>query len=106
VSTPSPSTPSSGSAPARRQTAAPPLIARVLAIAAILVAGLSGGLIGFAVTEILCIDGCTTRAGIIGVVTAIAAAIGVAIVAVLALRAMAEWHADETRAQAHRDGTA
>jgi predicted lipid-binding transport protein (Tim44 family) len=106
VSTPSPSTPSSGSAPARRQTAAPPLIARVLAIAAILVAGLSGGLIGFAVTEILCVDGCTTRAGIVGVVTAIAAASGVAIVAVLALRAMAEWHADETRAQAHRDGTA
>ena len=98
------STPSSGPGPVGHCTAAPPLIARVLAIVAILVAGLSGGLIGFAVTDILCADGCAVQAGVVGVVTAIGAAIGVAIVAVLALRAMAEWKANETRAQAHRDG--
>lgn len=83
--------------------AAPPLIARVLAVAAILIGGLCGGLIGFAVIDISCTDGCTTEASIVGLLSAIACAIGVAVVAVLALRAMAEWNAKEARARAHED---
>jgi len=65
----------------------------VLAFAAIIVAGACGGLIGYGVTDLSCSDGCSTLAGFIGVSTAIVAAVGVAIVAVLVLRAAAEWRA-------------
>ncbi|MFT5201065.1 MAG: putative lipid-binding transport protein (Tim44 family) [Candidatus Aldehydirespiratoraceae bacterium] len=88
--------------PVGSSTAAPPLIARVLAVLAILVGGLCGGLIGFAVTDISCTDGCTGTASIAGLASAIGCAVGVAVVAVLALRAMAEWNAKEVRDQAHR----
>ena len=40
-------------------------------------------------------DGCTTYAGLVGIGAAILAAGGVAIVAVLTLRAMSEWEAVE-----------
>lgn len=90
--------------PSAPETSAPPLTARVLAVVAILIGGLCGGLIGFAVTDISCTDGCTTEAGLVGVVAAIGCALGVAVVAVLALRAMAEWNAKEARARAHDDG--
>lgn len=83
-------------------TAAPPTIARVLALVAIVVAGLCGGLIGYSVTDLQCDDGCTTSAGIVGLLGALGAAIGVAVVAVLTLRAMAEWDAKEARERAHR----
>ena len=83
------------------QTAAPPLIARVLAVVSILIGGLCGGLIGFAVTDVSCVDGCTGTASIVGFASAVGCAIGVAIVAVLALRAMAEWNEKEARQRAH-----
>jgi hypothetical protein len=83
-------------------TAAPPVLARALALLAIMIAGLCGGLIGFAVTDLQCNDGCTTTAGIVGVVSAAGAAVGVAIVAVLTMRAMAEWKAQELQEQARR----
>ena len=85
-----------GSSPgAAAESAAPPLLARILAVVAIAIAGLCGGLIGFAVMDLQCDDGCTTIAGFVGVASAIVAAGGVAIVAVLALRAMSEWEATE-----------
>jgi predicted lipid-binding transport protein (Tim44 family) len=96
VAAPSPSDP-----PSERATAAPPLLARVLAVAAILVGGLCGGLIGFAVTDVSCTDGCTGTASIVGLASAIGCAVGVAVVAVLALRAMAEWNEKEARRRAH-----
>lgn len=92
VDSPSSSTP---------QTSAPPLIARVLAVLAILIGGLCGGLIGFAFTDVSCNDSCTGTASIVGLLSAIGCAIGVAIVAVLSLRAMAEWNEKETRRRAH-----
>ena len=67
---------------------------------AIVVAGLCGGLIGFAVMDLQCTDGCTTTAGFVGVASAIFAAGGVAIVAVLTLRAMSEWEATEAARRA------
>ncbi|GJM38672.1 MAG: hypothetical protein DHS20C19_20390 [Acidimicrobiales bacterium] len=70
---------------------------------AIVVGGLCGGLIGFAVTDISCTDGCTGAASVVGLASAIGCAVGVAIVAVLALRAMAEWNAKETIERAHRE---
>ena len=43
-------------------TAAPPLFARIIAVVAIVLAGLCGGLIGYAVMDLQCTDGCTTYA--------------------------------------------
>jgi len=77
------------------------LLDRILALLAISVAGLCGGLIGFAVTELQCNDGCTTTAGIVGVASAALAAVGVAIVAVLTLRARSEWAAQEAQRAVH-----
>lgn len=78
--------------------AVPSLTARVLAFSAIVVAGVCGGLIGYAVVDLQSsVDG-GLAPGIGGLVGAAAAAGGVAIVAVLTLRAMSEWRTvDETR---------
>ena len=74
--------------------------ARVLAFVAILVAGLCGGLIGYAVVDLQCEGDCTVAAGLAGLVGAVVFAVGVGIVAILALRAMGEWrviqHQDRT----------
>jgi hypothetical protein len=75
------------------ESAAPPPAARIAAFAAIVLAGVCGGLIGYAVTDRGCDGGCQTAAGGVGLVAAIGAAIGVAVVAVLVLRAMGEWNA-------------
>ena len=73
----------------------PSLTARVLAFSAIIVAGACGGLIGFAVMDLSCDDGCTTTAGLVGLGTAVGAAVGTGIVAVLTLRAAVEWRAQQ-----------
>ena len=72
-------------------SALPSTGARVLAFVAILVAGLCGGLIGYAVVDLQCDGDCTTSAGLVGLLGAVLFAAGVGIVAVLALRAMGEW---------------
>ncbi|MGI9121008.1 MAG: hypothetical protein ACR2G7_12955 [Acidimicrobiales bacterium] len=102
-------------------TALPPVGARVLAFVAIIVAGICGGLIAYSITSLQCgsddgraasvlpapppgerppaaptdepapDDGCTTIAGLGGLLGAIVSATGVAIIAVLVLRAMSEW---------------
>jgi hypothetical protein len=65
--------------------------ARVVAFVAILVAGAAGGFIGYGVTNLSCRGDCTTSTGIGGLVGAVIAAVGVAVVVQLALRAMHEW---------------
>lgn len=75
----------------RPLSALPSVRARVLAFTAILVAGLSGGLIGGSFVELQCTGNCSTPVGIGAVVGAVSAAAGVAVVAVLTLRAMGEW---------------
>ena len=77
----------------------PSPLARALAFSAIIVAGACGGLIGFAVTDLGCDDGCTTGAGLVGLAAAVVAASGVAVVAVLVLRASAEWRAAQPTAR-------
>jgi hypothetical protein len=72
-------------------SAVPPVGARIAAFAAICVAGLCGGLIGYAFTDLQCEGNCTVPNGIGGLVGALIGAVGVAVVAVLALRAMGEW---------------
>jgi hypothetical protein len=78
-------------------TAMPSTGARVLAFGAILLGGLCGGLIGFSITDIT--GGSSLASGIGAIVGAALGAAGVGVVAVLALRAMAEWRTVE-----HRDG--
>ena len=73
----------------------PSLLARVLAFSAVIVAGACGGLIGFAVMDLSCRDTCTTTAGLAGLGSAVVAAVGTGIVAVLTLRAAAEWRAQQ-----------
>ena len=75
----------------RPLSALPSVRARVLAFLAILVAGVSGGLIGGSFVDLQCSGSCGTPVGIGAVVGAVSAAAGVAVVAVLTLRAMGEW---------------
>lgn len=83
-------------------TSAPTRTARVLAVLSILLAGLCGGLIGYVVMDLQCHDGCSTAAGFVGLASALGCATGVAVVAVLALRASAEWNERAARERAHR----
>ena len=78
-------------------TALPSVGARVLAFLAILVAGLCGGVIGYAFIDLQCEGDCGTAAGIGAVVGALIGAIGVAVVVTLALRAMGEWRTIQHR---------
>ena len=74
-------------------SAAPSLGVRVLAFAAILIAGACGGLIGYAVVDLQCDGNCALGKGLGAIVGAVGAATGVAVIAVLTLRAMGEWAA-------------
>lgn len=80
--------------------ALPPRGARILAFVAILVAGVCGGLIGWAVTDIQISSDNSPLPAIGGIVGAIIAAGGVAVVAVLTLRAMTEWRSIDERNKA------
>jgi hypothetical protein len=105
-------------------TALPSVTARLLAFVAILVGGACGGLIGYSVTDLQCGNGdggqvvigppattsaptttiaprndgddsgCAAWSGGGGVLGALVGAGGTAVVAVLVLRAMAEWRRD------------
>jgi hypothetical protein len=104
-------------------TALPSVTARLLAFVAILVGGVCGGLIGYSVTDLQCGNGdggpvivgappaagatattiapsanddsgCATWSGAGGVLGALVGAGGTSVVAVLVLRAMAEWRRD------------
>ena len=81
----------------RPLSALPSVRARALAFAAILVAGLAGGLIGYGFGDLQCAPGrCPSRGtyhAVGALVGAVFAAGGTAVVAVLALRAMGEWRA-------------
>ncbi len=83
-------------------SAAPSSRARLVALLAIGSAGACGGLVGYAVTDLQCPGGCPTMAGVIGLGGATIAAVGAGVVAVLALRAMAEWQTG-SRQQEARD---
>lgn len=85
-------------------SAVPSRLARFAALLAIVVAGFCGGLIGYALTQELCVDECNTTAGFVGLGGAIATATGVAIVVALALKASTEWHDKQTRRRAQQVG--
>jgi hypothetical protein len=83
-------------------SALPPVAARVMAFAGILVGGVCGLVIGMGVVDVQCAGDCSTPAAVGGVVGAAVGALGVAVVAVLALRAMGEWRTIEHGAAADR----
>jgi hypothetical protein len=83
--------PSAGDVAERPESAEPPVLARVLAFVSILLAGAAGGFIGWAFVDLQCDGDCTMVAGFVGLASAVGAALGVGIVAVLALRALGEW---------------
>lgn len=72
------------------ESALPSTGARLLSFAAIVFAGICGGLIGWKVTD-LQVEDAGYIAGIGGLVGAVIAAGGVGIVTVLVMRAMGEW---------------
>ena len=87
-------------------SALPSTTARLLAFLAIVVGGVCGGVIGWSVADLQCgppdrpraeqpaDDDCGTVMGLGAVGGAVLGAGGVAVVAVLVLRAMAEWRRD------------
>ena len=84
----------------RPLSAIPPVAARVIAFVAILLGGLAGGLIGFALVDLQCEGDCGVAKGIGLLVGAVLCAGGMAIVGVLALRAMGEWREITDREEA------
>ena len=85
------------------RSALPSVGSRILAFLAIVVAGAIGAFIGYGVTDLQCTGDCTVPDGIGALVGAVIAAGGTAVVVVLTLRAMGEWHTIQTRAPAPRD---
>jgi hypothetical protein len=75
----------------RPLSALPSPLARALAFTAIILAGGCGALIGWAFVDLQCTGDCTTPGGIGALIGGLFGAVGVAVVAVLTLRAMAEW---------------
>ena len=75
----------------RPVSALPSPRARALAFAVIVVAGACGAMIGWGFVAVQCTGNCTTPGGIGALVGGVLAAAGVAVVAVLTLRAMGEW---------------
>lgn len=82
--------------------ALPSVGARILAFGAILVAGVCGALIGFAFIDLQCTGDCGTPAALGALAGGVGAAVGVAVVAVLALRAMGEWKTIQARPEGPR----
>ncbi len=78
-------------------TALPSVGARVLGFVAIVASGLVGAFIGYSFTDLQCHGACGTPDALGGLVGALIGAIGVAIVVVLALRAMGEWKTIQRR---------
>lgn len=77
--------------PERSVSALPSSRARVLAFLAIIVAGVCGALIGWSLVSLQCDGNCAVPEAIGLLTGGIVAAGGVAVVAVLTLRAMGEW---------------
>jgi hypothetical protein len=84
----------------RPLSAIPPVAARVIAFVAILLGGLAGGLIGYALVDLQCEGDCALAKGLGLLAGAVTCAGGMAIVGVLALRAMGEWREISDREQA------
>ena len=72
-------------------TALPSVFARLVAFCAIVISALCGGLVGYAISAFECSRGCVGPSLAGAGIGALAAAGGVAAIAVLVLRSMSEW---------------
>lgn len=72
-------------------SALPSPAARAVAFAAICLGGLAGALIGYSLVQLQCDGDCAVPLGLGILVGAVLAAGGMAVVAVLVLRAIGEW---------------
>ncbi len=79
------------------RTAVPSVGARVLAFAAIILAGAAGGFIGYAFVDLQTTGDATVATGLGALIGALLAAGGTAVVVVLTLRAMGEWRSIQAR---------
>ena len=86
--------------PDKPLSALPSVRARVAAFSAICLSGLAGGLIGYSLISIQCEGDCGLPEGIGLLVGAVIAAAGMAVVAVLVMRALGEWHEANDREDA------
>lgn len=84
-------------APESPLSALPSGTARALAFVAILLTGLAGGLIGYALVDVQCAGTCGVPLGLGVLIGSVMFAGGSAIVAVLVLRALGEWREIEDR---------
>jgi hypothetical protein len=88
------------SEPERPLSALPGVGVRIAGFVAILLSGLAGGLIGYSLVDLQCEGDCAAPKGIGLSVTAVIAASGMAIVAVLVMRALGEWRETNDRESA------
>lgn len=72
-------------------SALPSGTARALAFIAILLAGVAGGLIGYALVDVQCSGDCGLQLGLGVLIGSVIFAGGAAVVAILGLRAVGEW---------------
>ena len=89
--------PSPAPPPDRALSALPSVGVRVAAFAAICLSGLAGALIGYSLAALQCDGDCGVPKGIGLLIGALTASIGMAVVAVLVMRAMGEWREIEDR---------
>ena len=72
-------------------------LGRTAIVASVLVAGACGALIGWAVADLQCVGDCEVQTGASSFAGGVLAALGTALICVLATQAMAEWKAQEGR---------
>ncbi|MEK0415633.1 MAG: hypothetical protein RL352_1030 [Actinomycetota bacterium] len=75
----------------RPLSALPSRTARIVAFVSVLVSGLAGGAIGYALVDVQCTGQCAVPTGFGVLIGSISFAAGMSVVAVLGLRAMGEW---------------
>lgn len=84
----------------RPLSALPSVGVRIAAFAAICLSGLAGALIGYSLVSLQCDGDCAVPKGIGILVGGLIAAIGMAVVAVLVMRALGEWREVQDRERA------
>ena len=75
----------------RPLSALPSRAARVVAFSSVLVSGLAGGTIGYALVDVQCTGNCVVPTGLGMLVGSVGFALGMSVVAMLGLRAVGEW---------------
>ncbi len=78
--------------PDKPLSAIPSVRVRIAAFAAICLSGFAGALIGYSLIDIQCEGDCGLAKGVGLLVGAVIAAVGMAVVAVLVMRALGEWN--------------